>query len=115
MTSKTKLTTTRDELPAGRRRGAAANVALIDAYKHVFTGLCVNKQIDLVMADLAEFTGYFAVPPEGTTLEGMYRDAGRREVFARILSLIGVSSTDRELIRAAALEELGISNEEGSR
>jgi hypothetical protein len=110
------MTTTRT-LPVGKRRGKVSNLTLIDAYRAVFKSdqIGVNAQIDLVLSDLAEFSGYFAVPPEGTNLEGMFRDAGRREVFARILSLIGVSSEDRELIRAAALEELSISNEEGTR
>lgn len=107
--------TTTVTLPAGKRRGKASNLMLIDAYKATFKGQGVNAQVDLVLADLAEFSGYFAVMPEGTSAEGLQRDAGRREVFARILSLLGVSSEDRELIRAAALEELSISNEEGSR
>ncbi len=115
MTKVEKLTTTKQQLPAGKRRGVAANSALVTAYQNVFKDLGVRADVDLVLGDLAEYSGYYNTMPEDATSAQMQRAEGRREVFARILSLFGVSGEDRELLRRAALEELQVSSEEGTR
>ncbi len=81
------------------------DLELIDAYKHVFKEHSKDAQVDRVLADLAEFTGYYDVPDEelNPTALTYARDAGRREVFARILFLLGVSSGYREALRAIAM------------
>jgi hypothetical protein len=66
----------------------------------------------MVLAELAAFSGYFDVPPETATALGYARDAGRREVFARILYLLGVSSEYREALRMAAIREHELLNGE---
>ena len=88
-----------------RKTPVEADVELIDAYKHVFKEHGKDGQVDRVLADLAEFSGYYDVPSEelGLTALNYARDAGRREVFARILFLLGVTSGYREALRAVAL------------
>lgn len=115
MTETKRMTTTRDELPMGKRRGKAAESRLVTAYQNVFKNLGVNADVDLVLADLAEYSGYFATCPDDVTANQLFLAEGQRKVFARILSLLGVSGEDRELLRRAALDELYVSHEEGSR
>lgn len=88
-----------------RKTPVEADVELIDAYKHVFKEHGKDGQVDRVLADLAEFSGYYDVPDEELNPTGLNyaRDAGRREVFARILFLLHVSSGYRETLRAIAM------------
>ncbi len=108
-----KIRTTRDALVPGKRRGALAEQRLHEAYANVFSR--GGEDVDLVLADLAEYSGYFFVTPTGTSADDLFRVEGSRQVFARILSLISLPMSQLEALRKAALEELQTSNEEGSR
>lgn len=109
----TEFATSRKSLPEGNRRGARREQQLVRSYATVFSLNIEDAQ--LVMADLAEASGYYAVMPEDATAMQMARAEGRREIFARILSLVGVSEEQREAIRIAALAELQTTNEEQAR
>lgn len=88
-------------------KGAAeTDLELINAFKHVFKELGKDAQVDLVLQEIAAFSGYFDVPPEDATALQYARDTGRREVCARILYLLGVSSEYREALRAVAAQEI---------
>jgi len=103
-----ELSTSRTTLKKGHRRGALREQQLVNAYQ----SLWAREDMQIVMADLAEASGYYAVMPEDATALQICRAEGRREIFARILSLIGVSVEQREAIRIAALAELQTTNEE---
>jgi len=108
--------TTDKNFKEGLRRGAAQTLNLSNAYKAVFTmKQATPEALDTVREDLAEFSGYFAVSPRGASVEEASYDNGMRAVFARILSLTGLSGDELERLRAAALREMQISNEEGER
>lgn len=109
------MTTDKDFKP-GNRRGSAQTLMLTDSYKAVFTmKQATPEALAMVLNDLAEFSGYFAVSPRGASTEETAYDNGMRAVFARIKSLIGVEGADLERLRADALREMQISNEEGER
>lgn len=109
------MTTDKDFKP-GFRRGARQTLKLQDAYKAVFTMKQASPEaLQMVLDDLAEFCGYFAVSPRGASAEETNYDNGQRSVFARIKSLTGIYGDDLERLRAAALKEMEISNEEGER
>lgn len=110
-----KVTTTVDVLPPGSRRGLNATLKLTEAYNQVFSKPGVREDVDLVLADLAEYSGYFATMPIDAPDRALQRMEGRREVFARILSLFGVTGEEREELRRAALREMTASIDEGSR
>lgn len=97
-------------------RGSEAELRLASAYEAVFLLRNATKDdLDMVMVDLAEFTGYFAVAPAGTS-EAELRDLnGKRAVFARILSLIKLPMGRLSQLREAALVEMQISSLEGER
>lgn len=108
--------TTDKQFKEGQRRGAQQTLALTAAYTAVFTlQKPTRESLDMVMADLGEFSGYFAVPPEGTPNEVAHYRNGQRSVFARILSLIALSDYELNRLRADALLEMQISNVEGER
>src|SRR5687767_5236634 len=84
------------------RNPIEADLKLINAFKHVFKEHGKDAQVDSVLNELAAFSGYYDVPSEESTELQYARDAGRREVFARILFLLGVTSEYREALRLAA-------------
>ena len=108
--------TTDQDFPPGQRRGSRQVLALSEAYKAVFTmKQATPEALEMVMNDLAEFSGYFAVSPRGASAEEASYDNGMRAVFARIKSLSELKGRDLERVRADALREMQISNEEGER
>lgn len=104
---------TRDLFDPGHRRGPASEERLIEAYQQVFG--TSGEDLDLVLGDLAEASGYYFVTPDDATALQMARSEGARKVFARILSLTRVSPNQLEALREAALLELQTSNEEQPR
>lgn len=84
---------------------AEVDIELIDAYKHVFKEHGKDAQVDKVLADLAEFSGYYDVLDETLNPSKLNyaRHEGRREIFARIMFLLGVSSGYREALRRVAM------------
>lgn len=108
--------TTDKQFKRGQRRGPSQTLLLADCYNAVFTMRQPTREaLDMVLNDLAEFSGYFAVPPPGTSNEAAQYFNGQRSVFARILSLSKLSGQEREQLREAALIEMQISNAEGER
>lgn len=81
---------------------AEVDLAIINAYRYVFKEHGQSEQVDIVLADLAALSGYFDVPSEDSTALQYARDAGRREIYARILFLLGVTVEYREALRATA-------------
>lgn len=106
-------TTTADIFDPGKRRGPTMQLRMHQAYSELFDRK--QENVDLVMADLAEFSGYFFVTPPGVDPGVRDQMEGRREVFARILSLIALPMTQLEALRVAAAEEQQTSNTEGER
>lgn len=88
---------------ADPRNPLEQDVELVDAFRHVFHDADKNAQVSTVLEELASFSGYYDVPPANATALDYARDAGRREVFARILYLARVDNAYRETLRAAAL------------
>lgn len=105
--------TTADIFDEGKRRGAGSQLKLHEAFHTVFDRR--KEHVDLVLADLAEFSGYYFVTPPGASNEFLRQMEGRREVFARILSLIALPMTQLEALWVAAVEETQTSNTEGER
>lgn len=81
---------------------AEVDLQIINAYKTVFKEHGKDAQVDLVLGDLAALCGFDNVLPDDSTALQYARDAGRREVFARILFLLGVTSEYREKLWKAS-------------
>lgn len=111
----TKTTSISDLYKPGRRRGSAATIRISDAYRAVFiNGNPSKEDSEIVMSDLANFSGYFAVSPPGTGDAELREANGARAVFARILSLSELPLVQLRSLREAALVELQTDSEEGN-
>lgn len=99
--------------PRGLRRRAAANLRLAGAYKATFGGNATQEDIEIVLTDLAEATGFYRVSPAGTSAEARAFADGRRDVMSRILNLVNLPSEKLTALHNAALAEELTTNEEG--
>ena len=71
-----------------RPRGAAAQQDLVKAYRDVFltTGTAEQSQKEIVLADLANASGFYQTGTPTTGPEARAFADGKRSVFARILT-----------------------------
>lgn len=79
-------------------RGDDAKLRLAQAYLSVFGK--ETEDAEIVLADLAEFCGFYNVAPPGLSGEQLQYDAGKRAAFGRLFSFLSLSDE-----RLAALEE----------
>jgi hypothetical protein len=88
------LVTQRPEAP----RGDDAKLRLARAYLSVFGQK--TEDVELVLADLADFCGFYNVAPPGLSGDQLQYDAGKRASFGRLFSFLSLSDE-----RLAALEK----------
>jgi hypothetical protein len=93
------------KLPLGSRRGARAAEELSTAYKALFTGHGGKPEAEMVLADLANYTGFYRVSgPESSSDERAFSD-GMRAAYGRIFRFLRMSEDEvRHLEEAARLE-----------
>ncbi len=92
-------------------RGPAATYELADAYLNVFDRR--KEQVQLVLADLASFTGFYAVtraeaPPDARA----YAD-GKRAAFERLFYFLNLTDEERGFLEKAARFETNVSLKDG--
>lgn len=75
---------------------------LANAYRDVFKR---GEQPEMILADLAQFTGFYAVAEPNTSNEALQYNAGQRAAFARILHFLTLSDTDMQGLEQAARAE----------
>jgi hypothetical protein len=98
------------------RRDRQAMLELQDAYRRLFfsRGATTEDQ-QIVVADLAAFTGYFFARPPETPADGLRDANAMRRVFARIVRLGLAEDSDLSaLYRASVLETIANQEEGGS-
>ncbi len=76
----------------GNKRGPAAKLDLQNAYAAVFQGTPSEIQRDMVLVDLATFSGFYSVAPEGANLS---RHEGARSVYGRIHSFLTMTDAEK--------------------
>lgn len=87
---------------------ATASVTLVEAWKRLSTGHASVDDFEIAMADLAAYSGVFAVTPFDASDAELRHREGRRDLMARILFLVGLSSEAMTALREAAAQERGI-------
>jgi hypothetical protein len=97
--------------PKGRRRKAAAAERLSHAYTDVF---CRQESAELVLADLAAFSGFYQVTPPGASDAEVRYAEGMRAVFARIERFRLLTPQERTQLEQAARQEAITSQKEGT-
>lgn len=79
------------------------DLRLVTAYKEVFEKN--SESVELVLADLAQFTGFYQVMPPDTPPSELAHSNGLRAAFGRLFHFLSLTEDDlRELETAARLE-----------
>lgn len=101
-----------DGLPKGRRRGAQATDKMAGAYRAVFSANGTKQDVEIVLSDLATFSGFYQVGAPDTADGARAWYDGQRSVFGHILRFLRMSETElHELEEAARMEAIVNLNE----
>lgn len=99
--------------PRGKRRGPTHAHVLANAYRALFAGNPTSGDCEAVVADLAEWSGFYTVTaPQASEAEVRFSE-GKRAVFARMLSFVEMDDEAFRRIQDAAFGEAAVSQEEG--
>lgn len=107
------MITARQLFPKDDRRGSKKEQRLVSAWQAIRGGRGSQEDAELVFADLADFTDYFAIAPGDATGDQLMRREGARAVMARILFLLDGDTGFIGELRRAALDELARAQTEG--
>ena len=99
--------------PAGRRRGSVSRRRLQAAYDAVFNPDNRSEDVEIVLADLANYAGFYRVMDFGVSGEDRAHADGRRAVFGRIHKFLRLSPKEREGLEIAARDEARTDSQEG--
>lgn len=97
--------------PKGQGRGSQASEKLTKAYLDVFGK--DNESVEIVLTDLANFTGFYKVPPPGTPPETLLYEQGLRAAFGRLFHFLSLPPDRLEELEKAARAEALVDEEEG--
>lgn len=104
------MKTLSDMLPKNSRRdgrpSAAGELALTKAYNAFRRGRATSDESDLIMTDLAIFSGYYNTTPSDLPAEQLKHAEGQRSVYGRILSFINPPAAELEELEAAVKREM---------
>lgn len=96
----------------GERRSASAQKKLLSAYQDVFGS--DNASTQIVLADLANHCGFYAVAAPGVTADALLYDAGMRAAYARIFSFLSATPEQMAALEAAVRSETLTDEQEGN-
>ncbi|KFB11035.1 hypothetical protein [Nitratireductor basaltis] len=96
---------------AARPRGHEAVEKLSKAYLDVFGR--EDEATQLVLADLAEFCGFYKVAPPGTPAETLLYEQGLRAAFGRLFHFLSLPPERLKDLEEAARREALANEEEG--
>lgn len=96
-------------LSPGRRRGARARAELADAYREALAG----ERGQMIVADLAAFTGFFEVTAAHAPPEIRAFNDGKRAAFGRLFYFLNLSDEERASLMAAVRLETSTDASEG--
>lgn len=84
---------------------AASTAALVLAWRNIRAGGGSRADFEVVMADLAAYSGYFDNPAVDDSNNAVQRWIGRREICARIFFLTELKEAALDELRDAAAAE----------
>lgn len=94
-----------------KSRSVVGQDRLIKAYRDVF--MRPDESTEIVLSDLANFTGFYKVPPIGSPPETLLVDQGMRSAFGRIFSFLSLPEEKLKAIEEAARREAVADEEQG--
>ncbi len=89
----------------GDRRGARANKVLADAYRAVFRDGGTSQDREIVLADFANYTGFYRVSGPGLSAEDRAFADGMRAAYGRIFRFLRLSREELDALEDAARQE----------
>jgi hypothetical protein len=89
-------------LKPGERRTPKTEVALLAAYRGLFG---TGETAEVVLADLANHCGFYAVDAPGTSSDVLQYRAGMRAAYARIFSFLSLPAERLAALETAARAE----------
>ena len=93
-----------------RARGGEAALKLALAYHNVFD--IRNEDVQIVLADLADYTGFYRVNGEGIPADDRAFSDGKRAAFGRLFRFLNLTDEEKAaLVQAARTEAIASSNE----
>jgi len=93
-------------------RGAGAEERLHLAYRNVFNP--ANHDAQIVLADLADFTGFYRVNGQGIPPDDRAFSDGMRAAFGRLFRFLNLTDEERTALVEAARAETLASSREGN-
>lgn len=99
--------------PPGKRRTPSVKQRLLEAYTALFVGHGSKEDAQMVLTDLATFSGFFQVAPPGTGSDALQYAEGQRSVFGHIFGNLNLPNEEREALYRAALSEAITNHREG--
>lgn len=99
------------QMAQGRKRGAISQQRLTAAYLDVFGKQ--TESVEIVLADLANYCGFYKVPPIGAPPETLLVDQGLRAAFGRLFHFLSLSDDRLAALEKAARAEAQADEEEG--
>jgi hypothetical protein len=97
----------------GRKRGAQTQQRLAEAYQAVFAGKPTTADQQIVLADMASYTGFFMYHPKDVTDGALRYGEGMRAAFGRIHAFLTMTPEQSEGLQRAARIEAAATTEEG--
>lgn len=92
-------------------RGSEAELRLTLAYHNLFN--TANNDAQIVLADLADFTGFYRVNGQGIPPDDRAFSDGMRAAFGRLFRFINLTDEERTALVEAARNETLASSREG--
>lgn len=86
---------------------------LVAAYKALFAGNGGVEDAEMVLADLAQLTGFFLVAGPEVTDQALRYAEGQRSVFKRITGMLAMPQSALTALQEAAYQESITNVEEG--
>ncbi len=98
----------------GERRTLDVHQELGQAYRAVFTEqTATEQQKDMVLVDLAEFSGFYSITPGGSDPDTRAFNEGQRAVFGRVLRFLNMTAEERSFLEEETRHQTLISVAEG--
>ena len=94
-----------------RARGDEATLKLALAYHNVFD--IRNEDVQIVLADLADYTGFYQVNGEGMPPDDRAFSDGKRAAFGRLFRFLNLTDEEKAALSQAARAEAIASSNQG--
>lgn len=96
----------------GHRRGPEAQLRCRSAYQAVFRGHPTKEDQEIVLADLASYSGFFMYHPKEASDGDLRYGEGRRSVFGRVHGQLTMTVEQQQALQEAARAEAAANNQE---